>query len=109
MGAEDFAGLSAVLKDADSCYVNKKDSFELVEGLDEHERVKLSEGLDDLLDLWIIDNGSCMSPDTIEKSWMVIGTDSKEVKAKSEGGRILTGAKGIGRFALDRLGQKCEL
>lgn len=109
LGAEDFAGLSAVLQDAGSYYVNKNDSFELVEGLDEQERAKLSKGLDDLVDLWIIDNGNGMSPDTIEKSWMVIGTDAKEMEAKSKGGRILTGAKGIGRFALDRLGQECEL
>ncbi|PSJ19390.1 hypothetical protein CVH10_23115, partial [Halomonas sp. ND22Bw] len=40
---------------------------------------------------------------------MVIGTDAKEMDGLSVGGRVVTGAKGIGRFALDRLGQECEL
>lgn len=65
--------------------------------------------LNDVLDLWIVDNGSGMSEKTIEERWMVIGTDAKERDPKSSNGRALTGAKGIGRFALDRLGRECEL
>lgn len=61
------------------------------------------------LDLWIVDNGHGMTADIIKKRWMVIGTDTKEVNDRSAGGRVVTGAKGIGRFALDRLGQECEL
>lgn len=61
------------------------------------------------LDLWIVDNGHGMSAETIRDRWMVIGTDTKEINDRSVGGRVVTGAKGIGRFALDRLGQECEL
>lgn len=62
-----------------------------------------------VLDLWIVDNGVGMSVKTIEDHWMVIGTDAKDLNATSKGGRVVTGAKGIGRFALDRLGRQCEL
>lgn len=61
------------------------------------------------LDLWIVDNGHGMSADIIKDRWMVIGTDTKEINDRSAGGRVVTGAKGIGRFALDRLGEECEL
>ena len=57
-----------------------------------------------LRDLWIIDDGSGMSAETIERCWMVIGTNDKEQNVVSDKGRARTGAKGIGRFALDRLG-----
>ena len=106
---DDYAGLSAVLKDSDRYYSENDGTFDLVEGLEDEDIAALAKGLDDLVDLWIVDNGNGMSSANIEESWMVIGTDAKEVKAKSEGGRILTGAKGIGRFALDRLGKECEL
>ena len=62
-----------------------------------------------LIDLWVIDNGSGMSAKTIEECWMVIGTNDKEINVISEKGRARTGAKGIGRFALDRLGNSCTL
>ena len=105
----DYAGLSTVLKDADSYYSDRDGTFELMDVLSDEDMAALTKGLDDLVDLWIVDNGKGMSPQTIEDSWMVIGTDAKEFRAKSDGGRILTGAKGIGRFALDRLGQECDL
>jgi len=54
--------------------------------------------------LYIIDNGHGMTEKVIKEKWMQIGTDDKLQNFKSEGGRIKTGAKGIGRFALDRLG-----
>ena len=57
-----------------------------------------------LRDLWIIDDGTGMSAETIERCWMVIGTNDKEQNTVSQKGRARTGAKGIGRFALDRLG-----
>ena len=57
-----------------------------------------------LRDLWIIDDGTGMSAEIIERCWMVIGTNDKEQNVISKKGRARTGAKGIGRFALDRLG-----
>jgi signal transduction histidine kinase len=62
-----------------------------------------------LLDLWLIDNGDGMTAKTIEDNWMVIGTNNKEKNSTSDAGRARTGAKGIGRFALDRLGSECQL
>jgi hypothetical protein len=51
-----------------------------------------------------------MLEEVIESSWMTIGTDNKHQNFLSEKtGRIKFGAKGIGRFALDRLGEKCQL
>ncbi|QHG74438.1 sensor histidine kinase [Ensifer adhaerens] len=57
-------------------------------------------------ELIILDNGNGMSEQAIAENWMVIGTNFKEKNELSEGGRTRTGAKGIGRFALDRLGEK---
>ncbi|MDD7304013.1 MAG: sensor histidine kinase [Prevotellaceae bacterium] len=60
--------------------------------------------------LFIIDNGSGMSESTIIKHWMTIGTDDKLVNARTTGKqRVKSGAKGIGRFALNRLGSKVEM
>lgn len=51
----------------------------------------------------VADNGTGMSKETVKSSWMYIGTSNKEENIRSEKGRIKTGAKGIGRFALDKL------
>lgn len=59
--------------------------------------------------LFIIDNGEGMTRDVIKNKWMVIGTDSKLYDYYTENGRVKVGAKGIGRFALDRLGNSCSL
>lgn len=60
--------------------------------------------------LYIIDNGCGMTDDTIIRHWMTIGTDDKLVNVKTRGKlRIKSGAKGIGRFALNRLGRKAEM
>lgn len=59
--------------------------------------------------IYIIDNGEGMDEDTIQNSWMVIGTGKKEYDFLSHNKRIKTGAKGIGRFALDRLGFFTEM
>ena len=63
----------------------------------------------------VLDNGSGMSKEILESAWMNIGTDNKEVNIYSpKKKRIKTGAKGIGRFALDKLSfftqvyTKCE-
>ncbi|MEC1177317.1 ATP-binding protein [Metasolibacillus meyeri] len=59
--------------------------------------------------IYIIDNGTGMTLETIENHWMMIGTDNKKENYKSVKNRIKSGEKGIGRFALDRLGSKCEM
>jgi len=57
----------------------------------------------------IYDNGTGMSESDIKNHWMTIGTDNKEKIFRSDKGRVKAGAKGIGRFALDRLGQQCTM
>lgn len=59
--------------------------------------------------LYLMDNGSGMTEDIIEKHWMTIGNSSKYEKFITNNGRIQTGAKGIGRFALDRIGDTCVM
>jgi signal transduction histidine kinase len=54
----------------------------------------------------ISDNGIGMSYDDIENKWMVVGTNSKRTFLYSEKpfNRRFVGEKGIGRFAVDKLG-----
>lgn len=59
--------------------------------------------------LYLADNGCGMTSDIIKKHWMTIGHSSKKRKYLSNKGRIQTGAKGIGRFALDRIGDRCTM
>lgn len=58
-------------------------------------------------ELYIGDNGCGMTPDIIVRHWMTIGRSTKKTSFVSRSGRIQTGAKGIGRFALDRIGDQC--
>ncbi len=51
----------------------------------------------------VMDNGCGMTEDILRHAWMNIGTSNKEVRRVSAEGRVKTGAKGIGRFALDKL------
>lgn len=60
-----------------------------------------------LATLYIIDSGEGMTKDIVKNNWMTIGTDNKVFDYKSKNNRIKSGAKGIGRFALDKLGSNC--
>lgn len=59
--------------------------------------------------IYIMDNGEGMTQSIISNYWMTIGTNNKDTNYKTKKGRIKSGAKGIGRFALDKLGSKCEM
>lgn len=59
--------------------------------------------------IYIIDSGEGMTDDIISNQWMTIGTDDKLYNHLTPNGRVKTGAKGIGRFALNRLGQQTEM
>lgn len=59
--------------------------------------------------LYIIDAGEGMTGNIIQNYWMTIGTDNKSNNYVTHGGRVKAGAKGIGRFALDKLGERCEM
>ncbi len=58
---------------------------------------------------YLIDNGTGMSSKVIVDNWMTIGYSSKKTDYKLSSGRIQTGAKGIGRFALDRIADHCSM
>ena len=62
----------------------------------------------------IEDNGCGMTMDIIEKSWMNPATPNKKVKSNEDAkqtpsGRIIQGEKGIGRFAILKLGRKITI
>ena len=56
----------------------------------------------------ISDNGIGMSFDDIRDKWMVVGTNNKRVTLYSDApfNRKFVGEKGIGRFAVDKLGER---
>ena len=59
--------------------------------------------------IFVIDGGGGMTIEQIKNHWMIIGTDDKLDDPFSKNARVKTGAKGIGRFAIDRLGSKCTM
>lgn len=59
--------------------------------------------------IYIMDNGHGMKEDVIRTHWMTIGNSSKKESYLSPKKRIQTGAKGIGRFALDRISDRCRM
>lgn len=58
--------------------------------------------------VYVIDNGTGMQENVLRNHWMTIGKSSKKDNYKI-GNRTQTGAKGIGRFALDRISDRCEM
>lgn len=102
---------SSVLTEKDfktvlSYYHQEDELLQRNEDLTDFDKDKLRNILFSYDRILIADNGEGMGMDTIHSAWMQIGTSSKEVKIMSKKGRIKTGAKGIGRFALDKLSQK---
>lgn len=65
--------------------------------------------LEALSALYIIDVGDGMTRDIILNHWMTIGTDNKLFDYQTKSKRVKSGAKGIGRFALDKLGARCAM
>lgn len=56
----------------------------------------------------IVDSGDGMSTDDINLHWMHVGKSNKGYKRKNSS-RVLTGSKGVGRFALARLGDRAKV
>lgn len=82
----------------------------LNDNLTKSEQADIHTKLSSTVEIHILDDGDGMTEEVIEKSWMTIGTDNKHQNQYSSNiGRVRSGAKGIGRFALDRLGEKCTL
>lgn len=61
--------------------------------------------------LTITDDGIGMNSDDIKQHWMHVGKSTKEYEVTDENNhkRILAGSKGIGRFALSRLGRNVQI
>lgn len=59
----------------------------------------------------ICDDGFGMSASDIEKKWMTIGTNSKRenIITPKPFYRRVVGEKGVGRFAIDKLGSNCKI
>ncbi len=62
-------------------------------------------------ELIIEDNGNGMNADDIKRHWMHVGKSGKDydILDKNNKRRVLAGSKGIGRFALSRLGSNIQL
>jgi len=90
-------------------YKFENDSYIVKTELDEENLLILKKALSKLSVLYIIDSGEGMTQNVIRDHWMTIGTDNKSNNVFTKTGRVKAGAKGIGRFALDKLGSKCEM
>lgn len=103
----------AVIEIIKNCYDADAESVKVVFGNTSNI------GLNDLPEeeqayIEIVDDGFGMSLDTIENVWLRPATPNKIEKkrnnnTKSPKGRIIQGEKGIGRFAIHKLGEKIEL
>jgi signal transduction histidine kinase len=59
--------------------------------------------------IWIADEGHGMSEQEVLEKWFEPATDDKLKRRTSPNGRVMLGAKGIGRFAAARLGRYTDL
>ena len=93
--------------DFESYYNMEDGEYILKKSLDLNLLEKLGKYILSLCKIYIADNGCGMSHKTLTTTWMNIGTNDKEINIYSaKKKRIKTGAKGIGRFALDKLSTK---
>lgn len=92
-----------------NAYSKNQKIYKLKEDISESEKAELRNNLAKLCTLYIIDTGEGMTQNVIRDQWMTIGTDYKSINVFTKTGRVKAGAKGIGRFALDKLGSKCEM
>lgn len=86
-----------------------KDDVLILKECSEESKQQFKKELSKCNSLYIIDAGEGMTQNTIRKHWMTIGTDNKALDVFTKSGRVKAGAKGIGRFALDKLGSRCEM
>ncbi len=86
-----------------------EENYTLNNIIDEEKKLLFKNLISKLSTLYIIDFGEGMTQNIIRDHWMTIGTDNKANDIFTKKGRVKSGAKGIGRFALDKLGSKCEM
>lgn len=96
LSAEDLDSIMSYYAEEGSELVKKSD-------LTEKQQDELRSILFSYNKIVIADNGYGMTEEVVGTTWMHIGTSDKESNIMSPKGRVKTGAKGIGRFALDKL------
>jgi len=92
-----------------SIYDLANDGYQITEKIEDGTKSEFKRLISKLPSLYIIDSGEGMTQNVIRDHWMTIGTDNKTTDIFTKTGRVKAGAKGIGRFALDKLGSKCEM
>ncbi|HFJ8955781.1 TPA: ATP-binding protein [Serratia liquefaciens] len=92
-----------------SVYEYNIDCYKIKNDIDNDILKDLKSKLSPLSSLYIVDAGEGMTQKIIRDNWMTIGTDNKAHNYFTKTGRVKAGAKGIGRFALDKLGSKAEM
>lgn len=103
----------AVIEVVKNCYDADAENVQIrFINMNENGQVSLSEKNQPYIE--IEDDGDGMTLDTIEKIWLRPATPNKLDKKKQKlnitnKGRIIQGEKGIGRFAIHKLGEKIEL
>ena len=102
-------GISSELINNIYIETEEKGTYILKENISEDVHSNFRKIISSLSSLYIIDAGEGMTQDIIQEHWMTIGTDNKSHDYFTKTGRVKAGAKGIGRFALDKLGSKCEM
>lgn len=93
----------------DEIYIKNEFSYTLRENVEKEKIDLFSSEINKFSNLFIIDNGEGMTQKIIKDHWMIIGTDNKSINIFTKSGRVKAGAKGIGRFALDKLGDFGEM
>lgn len=88
---------------------DKQGNYRLSANLSKKNLSHLQSFLNEQVTLYIIDGGEGMTDKVIRDYWMTLGTNNKLYQAITTSGRIKTGAKGIGRFALERLGSRTTM
>ncbi len=102
---EIFDALNSISDEfASKVYTEKDGVITLKDKIDDQDLNIVKSFFSSQNSIYIIDNGDGMDDEVIKKQWMTIGTDSKLNDYLTKSGRIKAGAKGIGRFSLDRLG-----
>ncbi|AEY65602.1 ATP-binding protein [Clostridium sp. BNL1100] len=97
-------------KEISNFYEIKDGRYVLKTDLSVPEKHELKNMILSLSRILVLDNGCGMTQEILKTTWMNIGTDDKEINILSESKkRIKTGAKGIGRFALDKLSLKSQV
>ncbi len=102
-------GLSTEYLDEIYAKDENEEKYFLITELTEEKRNTYKNKISKFSALYIIDFGEGMTQNIIRDHWMTIGTDNKANDVFTKQGRVKSGAKGIGRFALDKLGGKCEM